>query len=715
LPNQVVKYSENKFLRFIQQKITPPQIPQDIGQEISSGRDYLGSWKITPYNPDTLINTKGMLTIDKMKIDEQVKSCFAVKKYLILSNGWDVVPANETPEAQEHADYIKYCFEKMQGSIEKSIYEMCSSFEYGFSVTEKVYKVFDNGKYKNKVGIKSLKSRKPHYFDFETDEYGNLLENGVIQFQTSHLEAKRFIIYSYNSEFGNFYGTSDCRACYRAWWSKDLIIKFWNIYLEKFGMPLAIGTYKDKLDEATKDLYQAILDNIQAGSSIIKPESLLLDFKEAIKGGETSYESAIDKYNTMIARAILMPDLLGFSGGGTSRGSYALGQKQFEMYVAIIKYLQKEIGETIIGEQLIRELITLNYGEVEELPTFSLASPEGNDSKLKSEIAKMWVDTGIVNPKESWIREYLDIPAAEIIPIADTAQMVEKKYAQKYFRKLTKYEEKVDFKALETIIEEDGVSECLDKIKPVMQDIIADIQSQVSKIETPSDIEKISIKYIGDLKRIFADTLERTFKKGMRSAKDEIKQAKNFKVIDWRILPATKALELFKGKAFKMAGDLTDYMKKDVKETLYAGFKAGRSIIQIQSDLQAIFKVWQDTGALIDGEAITPSRLETIIRTNSADAVNMGRLDTFQDPALNGFVEAFQYSAILDDRTTELCASLDGEIISADDSRLNEINPPNHFNCRSILVPITQVDGGYELSDTAMIDKKIANIPNGFN
>ena len=47
----------------------------------------------------------------------------------------------------------------------------------------------------------------------------------------------------------------------------------------------------------------------------------------------------------------------------------------------------------------------------------------------------------------------------------------------------------------------------------------------------------------------------------------------------------------------------------------------------------------------------------------------------------------------MDDRTSALCHSLNGKIYKKDNPIIANITPPLHFNCRSMLVPITQVDG----------------------
>lgn len=53
-------------------------------------------------------------------------------------------------------------------------------------------------------------------------------------------------------------------------------------------------------------------------------------------------------------------------------------------------------------------------------------------------------------------------------------------------------------------------------------------------------------------------------------------------------------------------------------------------------------------------------------------------------------VYAFQYSAILDWATTDLCRSLDWMVVKPDSKERYKYNPPNHWNCRSIWVEILQ-------------------------
>jgi SPP1 gp7 family putative phage head morphogenesis protein len=78
--------------------------------------------------------------------------------------------------------------------------------------------------------------------------------------------------------------------------------------------------------------------------------------------------------------------------------------------------------------------------------------------------------------------------------------------------------------------------------------------------------------------------------------------------------------------------------------------------------------------------------LATAALLNISEAVNLGREEGFDDIANE--IGAYQWSAILDDRTCDLCESLDGQYFEPGDPALAELKPPIHPNCRCILVAV---------------------------
>lgn len=81
------------------------------------------------------------------------------------------------------------------------------------------------------------------------------------------------------------------------------------------------------------------------------------------------------------------------------------------------------------------------------------------------------------------------------------------------------------------------------------------------------------------------------------------------------------------------------------------------------------------------------SRLETIARTETTAAFNAGRMAHFE--RLGDWIPGYQWISVLDARTTKICFTRNGRILLQGNT---EGSPPAHYNCRSILSPITALE-----------------------
>lgn len=95
-------------------------------------------------------------------------------------------------------------------------------------------------------------------------------------------------------------------------------------------------------------------------------------------------------------------------------------------------------------------------------------------------------------------------------------------------------------------------------------------------------------------------------------------------------------------------------------------------------------------------------RADIIARTESSKAFNWGRRSRFdRSPALAGY----RYSAVMDERTTPICRGLHGSSWEIGDPDLDNYTPPNHYRCRSVLVPISKyVDFTFDPVDPDYLD-----------
>jgi len=169
------------------------------------------------------------------------------------------------------------------------------------------------------------------------------------------------------------------------------------------------------------------------------------------------------------------------------------------------------------------------------------------------------------------------------------------------------------------------------------------------------------------------------------------------------------ALRYFRTKRFWVTGLVGKDLTKEMQSILLAGMKSGASTAQIVAQIDKAFEPFID-----ETEGQYGARLRTIVRTNVTDAYNQGVLVDMRSPDMQGIVKGMEYVAVLDDRTTELCEFLDGTWFRLDDARLDALNPPNHFNCRSVLSPVVEGQTGGRYINNAKFRKAKKMIPPGF-
>jgi SPP1 gp7 family putative phage head morphogenesis protein len=85
--------------------------------------------------------------------------------------------------------------------------------------------------------------------------------------------------------------------------------------------------------------------------------------------------------------------------------------------------------------------------------------------------------------------------------------------------------------------------------------------------------------------------------------------------------------------------------------------------------------------------ALDPWHMETIFRTDTAAAYGAGRWEQGTDPDLAGELAGWQYVAVMDDRTREEHADLDGQLFPVGEGA--EVFPPWDFNCRCDAIWLT--------------------------
>ncbi|HUV03638.1 MAG TPA: DUF935 family protein [Armatimonadota bacterium] len=402
-----------------------------VMEEVAAAQTRLASTtlRLAAYAPDDLVSQKGLAIYDEMQKDSQVRSCLNTKKFAVLSKGWDIQPASDDPADVDVARFVKFCLEDMRGSVQELLFKVLDALAKGFSMCEINYKLIEDGPYAGMIGLESIKSKNPAAFGFDTDEFLNVraLTMTAPGIRTD-LPVDKFIIYTYMPAYELPHGESDLRAAYKHWWSKDVVLKFWNMYLEKFGMPTAKGSYRRGMPKDQQDDLLRVLDKIQQETAIVVPEDVTIELLEAQRGGEAGYQEAVEFHNRQIAKAILGQTLT--SEEGSRVGSYALGKVHLDVLGFYLQRLKQDLEETVMREQLIRRLVEYNFAggqstlpagarrgrrryiEGKNYPRFVIGSLEQRDLEMVGGLISKLIEGKVVAPDEPWIREYLGIPAA---------------------------------------------------------------------------------------------------------------------------------------------------------------------------------------------------------------------------------------------------------------------------------------------------------------
>lgn len=765
-------------------KVIPLQTPYDEqAPDTVTTFDVSNLWQFLNqqrYNPDDLVSRRGLKIYSEMLKDEQVKAVTEFKLSAILARGWDFKFGQtklSEKEQQRRIDVFNAVVAKMRGSFTDAIDGVSSGREMGFSITEKVYGTIDVAGTAF-VGINMMLTRDPTSFEFFTDEYG--IVNRIVQKGTNlrevNIDLDRIIHYVHKPKWDLVYGRSDLRAAHRSWYAKDQLVKLWLIHLEKFGggIPVASRAADSNLKSGTPDFetLKETLKNFKGMASVILPPGVTMEVHFPTTTDQ--FEKALVYFDLAIAKALLVPNLLGLSHTGQT-GSYSQSQTQFEAFFWTLNADSARLEECL-NEQLFRDLGDQNWGD-SEYPRFCFKPASMEHIKWVLTTWKELLGAKAVIPTEQderYLRSLLEMPERDedseplVNPIEEQHRKEDMAIQQKQMEATAEARAKQSAtqldrieKALATftapasrttpsptcsptssgetsgavpheplngvprhvfnratlrvnfsVIEQRTDSYAAASVNQLAAQIARAVKralgddANVAQLldEDPSDIAAFDINDgdRGKLKRTCKDLLDQSWKLGSSMAINEVERAKGERFVSRSIKFKSlldDAVAYFETQSFRMAGDTSDAVKKIIQQELQNGVKFGRPVAEVRTSIwdrlvergltlrEAVRGVETDeaVNAALDAlwldsvDSVAPY-LNTLVRTNTFEALNEARYAEFTSPDLGEFVVALRYAAVLDSSTTEICRHLDGAVWRANSPNWDKYRPPNHFN-----------------------------------
>lgn len=670
-----------------------------------------------PWNTDDLYQKRGNYSIyEEMRLDDQVSICMQLKKDMIIGNGWEIT--SDENDQQDICRELDACLrDHAETVLEDRLMEIMTAYDYGFSVTEKQFKTTED----NKLALKCLKTRDPISWLFHQDKYGNIIryEQMGATGEFADIDPKALIHFINKQEFGNPYGRSDLRVAYTAWFCKTQIVKFYAIYLEKAASPIPVGKYERSMmndDQTLKKIYNT-LKKFQSATAMMIPKDVEIEFLEAKSTGD-AYKMAIDLFNMFIGRALFVPDLLGFQGPETAGGSYALGKDQILVFMRHINQRRRSL-EGLVNREIIKPLVMWNYGEVEKCPYWKLL-PINEEQAV--EFAKLWLELvskaghvasleeinyfkRVIQFPETSEEEWEELKAEKEAKAVEEKEMALAKIAgaaagkvppgnkpaekfshdtedakapdpkcqeradYKHDDEIGSFHTKTDFQKIERMLDEAEAS-----FSRVMMPIVKEtIDLYVEEIRRSSgSVAAAAIPFsagkIESVRMVLRENFLSLYRAAQVVAQEEVSRD-DFA----RLVPEETFLQALMQENDGFIRDWEYGITKQTRVTLLSAIKQGLPISEVTNVIHR------------EGMELSRVQMERYARTKFTEVMNRARLAHFEQ---TGVVAAYQYSAILDGRTSVICRGLHGKVFAAG----TQPTPPMHFSCRSILIPITRFE-----------------------
>lgn len=316
--------------------------------------------------------------LDVMRRDSQIALGMSIVKYPITNLGFTV--NCESP-------IIKTSVQFMLDRIwSKMLRDMLLALDFGFAAFEKVWERekldIDPGlnqrkaKGRNFIMLRKLKPLHPKSISIDVDNLNNFeairqIGSGTAGGRDVVLNKQKSLLFTYQQEFGNFFGKSRMASAYEAWYWKIISTQFFLRYMERHSIPPykvlypkgKSNTIKGSLANAqiALNLAQAISSygNVTVPSTRDKEsKKLLWDIQnvEQSKQNITLKEIVEDVWNVAIMRGLLIPDEK--SLGGISADAAT------KIFLSTLEDFANNVEE-IINEEIIKPFIFWNFTEQE--------------------------------------------------------------------------------------------------------------------------------------------------------------------------------------------------------------------------------------------------------------------------------------------------------------------------------------------------------------
>jgi len=315
-----------------------------------------------------------------------------------------VMPANDSAEAKEEAEFVKSVLDDMDHTLDDHIAESLSNLSYGFAWFEVIYKRRNGptersdkkrSKYSDgRMGVRKIAIRAPWTIsrfdvDQQTGDVKGIYQDGSGYNNSNYIPTRKSLYYRTTTINGDPAGRSILRNAYTSYEYVNNLQSIEAIAVERelAGIPVARIPAEYLSGDATAaqsgfvNNLQSILRDVKFNEQgyIILPSDTypdkdgaptnqkLVDVELMSSSGSRNIEidTIVRRYQHDIARSVLSEFLM---LGGGSTGSYALSKSKTDLFLrALESYIQAIVD--VLNKQLVERLWELNGLNYDMMPT----------------------------------------------------------------------------------------------------------------------------------------------------------------------------------------------------------------------------------------------------------------------------------------------------------------------------------------------------------
>lgn len=407
--------------------------------------DLYAGWIKRLENPDSVLRSeaagRGLRLYDEVDRDAHAGSVLQQRRTAIVGKEWEIIPAKSTrkagrpastPQEQIVAEYVSDVLTNC--NFDQVRDELLKAILYGHYEAEIIWSV---DRTRNTIVIKKLIGKHPRRFVFTPQRELRLLTlQNMIDGEA--IPDKKFLSFQFGDS-DNPYGRGLGQRLWWPVWFKKHGVKFWLVFLEKFGMPTVVGKYPSgTLIDKQKELMKAI-EAIQSDTGIKIPDTMAIELLEASRSGTVTHEQLCAYMDKQISKAVLGQTA---SVEGTP-GKLGNDQTQQDVRQEIVE-ADADLLDGYLNETLIPWIVDYNFPGVTYYPkikTYAAAKPDLNqrceiDKTLSCDIglpmtkAYFYETYGIPAPAEG--DDLVNVPprAVDIFPGKNRSQFSERNTIQ---------------------------------------------------------------------------------------------------------------------------------------------------------------------------------------------------------------------------------------------------------------------------------------------